>query len=239
MTQNSRQPSTTTSFKLGLKSIIEIEKKINLTHIQKKTSLHTLSTQATEAMSAFSGEPAAKRLKVSALKKGEILSATVYYHVDNVGTTLKVHDLGPGHGANSSNSLNYGASVAEREAYTASQFEKVIKCSRTEIIKKLQGAGDSVFTVGFKKKNGDKRELRGYRIPGIPDTCFGRSEVYDLDVDKYAYNVKNDEGQIVHRKGETFAPDITETQKRKHQKRECDHRTVYELILKNVKYVLK
>ena len=183
-------------------------------------------------------EPPSKRLKVSDLKKGEILSATVYYHVDKIGTSLEVHDLGPGQGSTSSNRLNYGASVAEREAFTASQFNEVRKCSRTDIVNALQGAGDTIFTVSFKKKNGDIRELRGCRIPGIPDTCFGRSAVYDLDVTSYAYNVKEG-GEIVHRKGETFSSGITEEQKRPHRKREVDHRTVFQLILKNVKYVLK
>ena len=105
-------------------------------------------------------------------------------------------------------------------------------CSRYDVDETALGHGRSPWA------HPRGRELRGCRIPGIPDTCFGRSAVYDLDVATYAFNVKED-GEIVHRKGDTFASDITEEQKRPHRKREVDHRSVYQLILKNVKYVLK
>lgn len=182
-----------------------------------------------------------KRMKTGEgfLKKREILSATVYYIVDDIeGSSLKVHDLSHGHGNLPNNSLNYGKSVAERESYTASQFEREEKCCRTKIVEALSNAGDSVFTVEFKTSKNEHRILRGRKL-GLPDTIYGRTEVIDFDVDTFSHNVKDEDGNIVHKRGDTFPSSITQEEKEKHQRRQVDHRTITSLILKNVKYVKK
>ena len=190
--------------------------------------------------SLSTSEPPMKRMKASKVKTGEFMSATVYYRCHGSGgSSVSVHDQSLGHGPqNGFNTLNYGKQVMERECWSASQYEKVNKCTATELVHVLQGAGDTVFTAWFKKQDKSLRKIVGFRV-GLTDTCFGRTEAIDLEIDSYSHAVKNSAGEVIHSKGEKFAPDITEAEKHKHQKRQIDHRGLEAIIIRNELYHLK
>jgi len=195
-------------------------------------------------MTSLSANPRPnKRMKASEVKNGEFMSATVYYRVHRRGSTsVSVYDQSLGHGPREGfNTLNYGNAVMERECHSARQFSKenVNKLSATDLVHVLQNAGDTVFTAWFTKKNGDLRKIVCFRCPGKTDTCFGRTEVIDLEIDTYSHAVKNSDGEVVHAKGANFAPDIGVEEKHKYQKRLIDHRELKAIIIRNELHYLK
>ena len=101
-----------------------------------------------------------------------------------------------------------GNDILRRECFGV-QFNEEEKVSRTELVRTLQQAGDTLFSATFKKKNGEKRVLVGRRKPGSDDTCFGRTVALEC------------------RNGEPP------------QERQIDHRTLVEVILRNKKRKLK
>lgn len=141
-------------------------------------------------------------LSLKSIKKGEVLSTTIYAEVLSTtkdGITVK-----------DSNGREFeirGQKLIEDTMSSASQFSKTEKVSRTEIIEKLLNAGDTVFTVTFTKADGNKRVLTGVLLE--TENHLGRSNVVDLQVQ----DVNN--------------------------RRQVDHRTIEELILKGVKYIVK
>ena len=143
------------------------------------------------------------KCKASDLKIGENLSTTVYY-------TVRAKQSGKVQVADETGSTIWiSNSIIERESFTATQFEEEETVSRTKLVQTLQHAGDTLFKVKFKKKNGDERILIGRRVPGSNDTCFGRTEALEsLDG-------------------------------RPPQKRQVDHRTLEEVTIRNKRFKLK
>ena len=147
----------------------------------------------------------ATKCSASDLQVGEHLSTTVYYTVvgKNAGK-VQVRDSATG------DTLTISDSIIERESYSASQFAKTLRVSRTDAVKVLQNAGDTIFTVVFTKKDGSERQLTGIRIPGVPgDTVFGRTECWEV-VEGGGY-----------------------------QRRQVDHRTIKSIIWKGTLYSVK
>ena len=107
------------------------------------------------------------------------------------------------------NSWTIGKSIVEDECYTATQFSEEEKVSRTKLVEILQNTGDTLFEAKFKKKNGDDRPLTGRRVPGSDDTCFGRTNA------------------------------LESLDGRPPQKRQIDHRTLYEVTTRNKRFKLK
>ena len=141
-----------------------------------------------------------------ALEVGEHISTTVYYTV--VGKQpgkVQVKDSATG------DTLTISDTIIERESYSALQYPNgEVKISRTEAVKVLQNAGDTIFKVVFMKKDGSLRELIGIRIPGVPgDTVFGRTECWEV-VEGGGY-----------------------------QRRQVDHRTIKSIIWKGTLYSVK
>ena len=140
------------------------------------------------------------------LKVGEHLSTTVYYEVlkKRAGKT-EVRDSLTG------DTLTISNVIIERESYSALQWSQgEMKVSRTDAVKVLQNAGDTIFKVVFMKKDGSERELIGLRIPGVPgDTVFGRTECWEI----------LDGGT--------------------RQRRQVDHRTLKSIIWKGTLYTVK
>jgi len=145
----------------------------------------------------------APKCKATDLHIGDKLSTTVYYTVraKQPGKTQVVDETG--------STLWISNSIIERESFTAVQHDEEEKVSRTKLVQTLQHAGDTLFRVKFKKKNGEERVLIGRRVPGSDDTCFGRTEALEsLD---------------------GIRP----------QKRQIDHRTLEEVTIRNKKFKLK
>ena len=165
------------------------------------------------------------------LKPGEWLSGEVYY---------KVEWVSPSHVSfvdNFGQTLRVSSPVVAREMHSAAQIKETKKVTRTEMAKLLMDAKTTVFTVTFEKKLTAQKvmdSLSGYKadeparkrrkvvtdamkgevrvLTGYLKDCepfMGRSTVYDLNIPMG----KNE--------------------------RQVDHRTLQELIIRNVKYVLK
>ena len=138
------------------------------------------------------------------LRVGEHLSTTVYYTVVaklDGKTTVKDSETG--------DSLTISDTIIERESYSAQQYTSEEKVSRTDAVRVLQNAGDTVFTVVFTKKDGSSREMIARRIPGVPgDTVFGRTECLEIVVGGS-------------------------------QRRQVDHRTLQSIVWKGVLYTVK
>lgn len=174
-----------------------------------------------------------KKCKPSDFKMGEWLSGTIYYKIlNNAHGKHQVID-------NFGRTLYVGNNILGREMYSSKQFEEEKKVNRTEMANILMNAGDTVFTARFKKKINGKRvrdKLEEEKYENAPPSkkqkiCsnalengedreltgflsssepnMGRSNVIDLNVNG---SFKN---------------------------RLIDHRTLYEIIIKNTKYILK
>jgi len=63
---------------------------------------------------------------------------------------------------------------------SADTYLNEVNASLTEVVEKLMKAETKPFSVGFVKKNGVERVLRGRMI--TPDGALGRSTVIDFDV---------------------------------------------------------
>jgi hypothetical protein len=63
---------------------------------------------------------------------------------------------------------------------SAGQYKETIKVSKHEMVDKLQGAKDKVFTIKFQKTDGSDRVLTGH-LHGIEGN-LGRTSVIDLEI---------------------------------------------------------
>tara|TARA_Y100000748_G_C15440338_1_gene466890 strand:- start:95 stop:541 length:447 start_codon:yes stop_codon:yes gene_type:complete len=144
------------------------------------------------------------KCNVSTLQPGDFLSTTVYYTVTDIkdnGDVRVVDEDGK--------SLTISKDIVARESYSAQQFTEDKVANRTDMVKVLQNAGDTIFTVKFKKKDNSDRTLVGRRVPGSQDTCFGRTNALEMVP-----------GQPP-------------------QKRQIDHRTISEITFKNKRLRIK
>lgn len=128
-----------------------------------------------------------KKTDFKNLRSGDKLSMTYYLNINKVTTDgINVTDQG-------GNTFDIrGKSLIENTINTANQFEKTEKVTRTEMVEKLENAGDSVFTVNFEKQDGTKRTLIGHLLSTEPK--MGRSQVRDLEV-----TTGNNERLVDHR----------------------------------------
>lgn len=117
-------------------------------------------------------------MKFKDIKKGEILSTTMYLEVlskdkdsiqvkDSYGREFTVR----------------GVELIEKSMSSSDQFDNTVKITRTELAEKLVNLGDQVFTVNFDKQTGENRTLRGYKVS--TENLMGRVNAIDLDVTGY------------------------------------------------------
>jgi len=66
------------------------------------------------------------------------------------------------------------------QLFKCDSFDKTIKTTKQEIVEKLQGARSNIFTVKFKKADGEDRVLVGY-LHSV-DSFLGRTNVIDVQV---------------------------------------------------------
>lgn len=112
-------------------------------------------------------------MKFNEIKKGDILSTTMYVEVlSKTSNSIDVKD------SNGNTFTIKGPALIEKTMSSASQVEKEVKVSRTDAIETLLGAKDTVFTVEFVKADGTDRTLVG-RLIGT-ENHLGRSNVEDL-----------------------------------------------------------
>jgi hypothetical protein len=116
-------------------------------------------------------------LKHSKLKKGERVSFTQYFQVEQVtkdgiialdrdGQTIEIR----------------GKELVEESFYSNSQYTQEIKAGKNELAGYLQSAGDKIFTVCFEKQDKTERILTGFYLSA--ETNLGRTKVVDLDLPK-------------------------------------------------------
>jgi hypothetical protein len=147
-------------------------------------------------------------VEVTKLKKGDILSNTEYFVVDQPKGKNTFSAYVFGRTLDGSQSVSH--SLIKFKSYkTPSQFQTTEKVCRSKIIDILHTHVKShVFLVEFKKKDGSPRIMTGYLV----NFCglFGRSDVMEL---------------------------VEKNNKFVEQKRQVDHRTITRLVFNGVEYI--
>ncbi len=183
-----------------------------------------------------------KRCDVSKLSLGDVLSVTRYYRVDYITPhSVTVTDLELDK-PDKKVQLTISPAVVERECYSHNQYTETKPVTITELTRRLEHVGDTVFSCKFRKKVSPtqvhekltraytqdnailtsapkRRKLSRTLLEGeertlvgslaTKETGLGRSKVFDLKL-PFGQN-----------------------------ERQVDHRTLEELIHKNVRYVRK
>lgn len=178
-----------------------------------------------------------KKSELSKIKKGDKLSMTYYLTVKDVdysGESIDVEDQ-----AGMEFSIS-GKKLIEDTINTANQFTQVINVSRTEIIDKLESAGDSVFSATFNKLPNEtslSEALGKMAVADLTDT----KKLKKLAKEVMLGEERTIVGYLVSlepKMGRSTVHDL-EVPKGQHPLRQIDHRTISSLVIKNVKYVVK
>lgn len=114
-------------------------------------------------------------MKFEEIKKGEVLSSTMYLTVaDKTANAIKVKDsVGQEFEVR-------GPKLIESTMNSGTQYATEKKVTRTELATALTNAGDSVFTVVFYKQDGTERTLVGKLLD--TENHMGRSNALDLQI---------------------------------------------------------
>ncbi|MGD1712750.1 hypothetical protein [Dapis sp. BLCC M172] len=171
------------------------------------------------------------------IKVGDNLSEVQYYSVTKVlEDELEL-----------TNERGYQITVAkgivEEGMYFAQQYEKEQKVSRTELCELLESAGDTVFTVNFRKKIKEEDVLEA-----VLSTLKGQ----ELTSPQAQKQLKASVKQALQGEERTLVGYLLQTEPKmgrsqvidleaegEHRTRLVDHRTINWLILKNIKYLQK
>lgn len=113
----------------------------------------------------------------SGIRVGDRMSMTYYLRVNNVNKVAGSVDVTD---QNGNNFTIVGKSLIENTIDSAGQYTNTVKITRTEMVDKLESAGDAVFTVNFDKQDNTNRTLIGHLVSSEPK--MGRSNVVDLEV---------------------------------------------------------
>jgi len=175
------------------------------------------------------------KCRAEALQEGEWLSGNIYYQIQRaVGTSHSVKD-------SFGRELSVSDQVLADEMISAAQFDATLAVSRTEMVEKLVAAGACVFTIRFRK------QLTGADLSAAleQEDDYG-SQPAAKRVKVCTQALKAGEMRTLtgylrnteHTMGRSNVIDL-DVDPSQHRERQVDHRTVEELILKRVKYVLK
>lgn len=124
-----------------------------------------------------------------------------------------------------------------QEYDSSSLFEKEEFITRTEMIQKLKEAKDSIFQVSFLKKINENE---------VMEKITQNLDIFDDEkkLKKFSKHILEGEECVITAKlknkeklGRTVVEDLTASSS--YNIRQVDHRTIYELILRGVKYSLK
>ena len=174
-----------------------------------------------------------KKSKFCDLNVGDRLSETQHYTI--IKKTEKAVTLKNERG------FEYDAttSVVEEGMYSATQYDKQERVSRTQLIEILENSGGTVFQVNFNKKAtystvSEKLAEANVRDLGDPSALRQLSENLLLGEERTLT------GYLVHTEpklGRSQVVDL-EVPTGQHNLRLVDHRTINWLILKNVRYIV-
>jgi hypothetical protein len=142
------------------------------------------------------------------IKEGEMLSFTNYYKVlEHNDDQLKVVDL------RSKDTVFITGETLIELLQSNDYYEKTVVVTKAQMVETLLSAGQSVFTVGFKKADGSDRVIIGCSPKA--ETHLGRTQVVDLEVIDKDPNDKTKGIRLI------------------------DNRTIEFLVLNKVRYNLK
>jgi len=142
------------------------------------------------------------------VKEGEFLSFTNYYKVlSHTNDELSVMDI-----RTKDNVIIRGESLINM-MHSNDHYEQTIKVTKAQMVDMLLSAGNSVFTVGFKKADGSNRVMIACNPKA--EIHLGRTQVIDLE--------------LIDKDAEDKTRGI----------RLIDNRTIEFLVLNNVNYSLK
>lgn len=167
------------------------------------------------------------------LKVGDRLSRVSYMEVvSKSGSSFRVKN-------EEGMTWTIAGSILQNEAYAAGQYTEEQEVNRTEMVEALESAGDSVFTVVFDKKTSQKSIVAAL-------TAIDRLPSSKADINKLAKSMMAGEERTLvgylastePKMGRSTVVDL-EVDPSSHRLRLVDHRTIKELILRNVRYTLK
>ena len=128
-------------------------------------------------------------MEFSKIKKGEMVSTTMYMEIvnvdpkkeaitvkDNLGRTFDI----------------VGKPLIEQGMCSNTQFSKTEIITKTALAERLVNAGDKIFKVTYTKQDGTERELTGRLLN--TENHMGRSNVTDLEITS-----ENNLRQVDHR----------------------------------------
>lgn len=130
-------------------------------------------------------------------------------------------------------------SILQNEAFSATQYTDEREVSRTEMVEALESAGDSVFTVVFDKKTSQKSIVAA--LSELDELPNKKTQLNKLAKAMMAGEERRLTGYLAStepKMGRSTVVDL-EIATTKHRLRLVDHRTVKELVLRNVRYTLK
>lgn len=167
------------------------------------------------------------------LKVGDRLSRVSYMEVvGKTGSSIRVKN-------EEGMAWTIAASILENEAYTADQYTEQREVSRTEMVEALESAGESVFAVVFDKKISQKDIVQALQeLDEIPDK---KTQLNKLAKSLLAGEERRLVGYLAStepKMGRSTVVDL-EIPADRYRLRLVDHRTIKELILRNVRYILK
>lgn len=123
-----------------------------------------------------------ERYNVSAdkIKAGDLMAFIYWTKVRSVSgsgqsLTLEVEDLD-----NNNDPIRVYSKQLVEKSFSADQFEKEEKVTKTRAAEVLVHSTNRPFTVSFQKTDGEERVLRGRLVK--PEPLLGRSMVEDLDL---------------------------------------------------------
>ena len=93
------------------------------------------------------------RWDLSQIKVGQWFSATSYYRVNEITDSENVKVVET---RDANTDITMARDILETEMHSGLAYDKEEKVTRTELVKKLLTAGESVFTISSTKKVDDK-----------------------------------------------------------------------------------
>lgn len=176
-----------------------------------------------------------RRTVAAALQVGDHLSRVQYYRVvaraDEEGfvTVENTHGF----------QFKLRAEIVEAEMYSAGQYDREVRLTRSELAERLTAVGDTCFTVRFRKQVSERAVAARLAVlaadpASISDEAACRRLAKELLEGEERVLV----GYLVDaqpRLGRSMVIDL-DVEAGEHAIRMVDHRTISELITRNVRY---
>ena len=174
-----------------------------------------------------------KRTNTKQLKVGDRLSRISYVQITGIRADGRL-DL------RNSEGLEWiiTPDIVAHEMYSASQFTDTKKVSRTEMVEAMESAGDAIFTVVFDKKVSQKDVVETLQtLDTVPEKKTALNKLAKGMLSGSERTLVGFLASTEPKMGRSTCVDLEIGTG--YNLRLVDHRTVKELILRNVRYVLK